>query len=331
LKKFSIILPVRNGGEYVKECIGSILAQSLSDFNIIVLDSLSTDGTPEWIESLQNDNITIYRTNQSLTIEQNWSRIKDVPKNEFMTMIGHDDVLDPSYLEEISNLIARHPDASLYQTHFRYIDENGAFLRTCIPMHEKQFAHEFLASQMKKKIDSTGTGYMMRSKDFDQLGGMPGHYPNLIFADFHLWINLMLLGYKVTSQKECFSYRIHKSLSRTTNGMIYQAAFMHYIQFLTTLSDIDKNIKEVICKHGNEFLLYYCKAMSHRLLKTPIDQRTISVSDFIQTCRQIAGSFIPGQHFEPDSKLAIRAAELIDQLPFLRRVFFYFRGIKNDH
>lgn len=328
MKKFSIILPVRNGGEYIKECIQSILLQSSSDYNIIVLDSLSTDGTPEWIESLQNDNIVLLKSNISLTIEQNWNRIKDVQKNEFMTMIGHDDILHPNYLEEMNKLIIKYPDASLYQTHFNYIDENGTFLRHCIPMSQKQYAHEFLVSQMTRQIDSTGTGYMMRSNDFDKLGGMPAHYPNLIFADFHLWVTLMLLGYKATSPNQCFSYRIHRSLSRTTNGMVYQTAFIKYVEFLIALGKTNQDIGDVIRVNGKDFLLYYCKAMSHRLLKTPTEQRTISVSDFIINCKKVAVDFIPGQQFQPQNSLSIRAAELLDSFSLLRKLFLYFRGMR---
>jgi glycosyltransferase involved in cell wall biosynthesis len=327
MKRFSIILPVRNGGDYIKECIHSILSQTLNEYNIIVLDSLSTDGTPEWIESLKNENIVLYRSEKSLTIEQNWARIKDVPKNEFMTMIGHDDLLHPGYLEEMDRLIAVHPDATLYQTHFDYIDSNGHFLRKCIPMVEKQLAHEFLAAQMTRTIDSTGTGYLMRSRDFDALGGMPVHYPNLIFSDFQLWVNLMLPGYKATSSKQCFSYRIHKSLSQTTNGMHYQAAFMLYVEYLMQLKGKMEELDHVISMYGKEFLLYYCKAMSHRLLKTPIQQRTISVSDFILSCKQVAKRLIPGQDFQPEKETAIAAAALIDKYSFLRSIFLYFRKI----
>jgi glycosyltransferase involved in cell wall biosynthesis len=48
--KFSIILPVKNGGEYVKECVQSILAQSCPDFNLHILENCSTDGTAEWLQ-----------------------------------------------------------------------------------------------------------------------------------------------------------------------------------------------------------------------------------------------------------------------------------------
>src|SRR6185369_8161223 len=105
--KFSIILPVRNGGEYVKGCVRSILAQSYTDFNLIVLDNNSSDGTSDWLESIKDNRIEIYRSEKPVPIEINWSRIKGVPKSEFMTMIGHDDLLDKNYLQVMDELITR--------------------------------------------------------------------------------------------------------------------------------------------------------------------------------------------------------------------------------
>ena len=125
--KYSIILPVRNGGEYVKECVNSILTQSLNSFNLLILDNCSTDGTFEWIISLNDARIKIYPAAKSLSIEENWDRIKSLPKNEFITLIGHDDILDKHYLEVMDRLISKHPKAQ----------QNSACIalsRTSLPM-----------------------------------------------------------------------------------------------------------------------------------------------------------------------------------------------------
>ena len=135
--KFSIILPVKNGSEYVKECVKSILSQTLQDFNLVVLDNCSTDGTLEWLQSLNDPRIVIHQSEKPLSIEQNWARIKSIPKNEFITLIGHDDVLSENYLQVMADLIQKHPSASLYQMHFLYIDSNGEVLHNCRPMDEK--------------------------------------------------------------------------------------------------------------------------------------------------------------------------------------------------
>ena len=194
MAKYSVILPVRNGGKYVRECIQSIFNQTLADFNLLVLDNCSSDGTLEYVRSLHDEKIEIYPAESPLSIEENWGRIKLIKKNKFMTLIGHDDILHSDYLMEIDSLMRKHPDASLYHTHFKYIDGDGKFVRSCLPMCEMQQAHEFIACQMNRTIDSTGTGYVMRSDDFDQLGGMPVHYQNLIFSDYELWVKLMMKG-----------------------------------------------------------------------------------------------------------------------------------------
>src|SRR4029078_5164379 len=125
--KYSLILPVYNGGEYVKECVQSILSQSFSQFNLHVLDNYSTDGTLEWLSSLKDERIKIYPAERFLPMEENWQRILSIPRNEMMTIIGHDDLLDSNYLASMDAFIQKHPDASLYQAHFRFIDQQGKF------------------------------------------------------------------------------------------------------------------------------------------------------------------------------------------------------------
>lgn len=327
MASFSIILPVRNGGHYVKECIASLLGQSFENFNVIVLDNCSTDDTVAWIRSLNDNRLNVHESGNALSIEQNWARIKNVPKNEFMTMIGYDDLLHSNYLQEMDALIRKHPTATLYQGHFDYIDAKGRFIRDCLRMDEIQLAHEFLASQMTRKIDSTGTGYMMRSLDFDAVGGMPVQYPNLIFSDYELWIKLMMKGYKATSPKKCFSYRIHKSVSRTTNGMAYQEAFSQYLQFLLTIMESNTLIVETVRKYGSEFLLYYCESLSHRLLKTPVKERTLTVSDFIKKCELFSAKLIPGQEFKPLNHFRIRIASQLDQSFLGRKAFALYKKL----
>jgi hypothetical protein len=269
----------------------------------------------------------VYPADRPLSIEENWARIREVPKGEFMTMIGHDDILFPHYLEEMSDLIARHPDASLYQAHYTYIDPEGKFLRYCQPMDERQGVGEFLACQMARTIESTGTGYLMRSADFDRLGGMPTEYPNLIFSDYTLWISLMQLGYKATSARTCFSYRLHESLSKRTDGQLYVDAFRIYLDFLGEVMERDPSIALTMERYGREFLLYYCESLSHRLLKTLPGKRHLSVKQWVSMCEQYASRLIPGQSFSPRERSRTKYAIWIDSNPISRGLFRSYRKL----
>lgn len=326
MPKFSIILPVHNGGEYIKKCVESILSQTVSDFDLSVLDNNSTDGTLEWIYSLKDSRIKLYPTQGLLPIEKNWGRIKDIEKNEFITLIGHDDILNRNYLETMNELIRKHPNASLYQTHFSYIDSSGKEIRKCKPMDEVLSPAEFLSSFLRNNIDIMGTGFMVRALDYDSFGGIP-NYPNLLFADFELWISIARKGYTAISPRECFSFRLHQSMTTSSNDIKFQQAFQQFIEFLVTLKQ-DQRLNEVIEKHGIEFISFYCKSLSHRLLRTPLQKREyIRVKDFIAGCKEYADKLVEGNNFKPQKAFSVGLANIIDSNPITRKLFILFKKI----
>jgi len=328
MKKYSIILPVRNGGAYVKECVQSILSQTCTDFTLQVLDNCSTDGTIEWIKGLNDNRIEYYPAKKPLSIEENWGRIAAIPKNEFITLIGHDDILLPHYLEEMDVLIKKHPAASLYQTHFDYIDENGRILKKCKPMDEIQYAHEFVAMHFLQILDSTGTGYLMRSGDYDALGGIPVNYPGFIFADYELWVNLIEINYKATSAETCFQYRINNNTSKNMDAIKYQDSFIHYIDFLEKKASTNQHVKKVIYNYGISFLNFYTQALSHRLLKQHNAPGGYKVKTFINKVIEKAKCLELNGKFQPYREPLIRVADKIDALPLGRKIFQVYKSIK---
>src|SRR5690606_30448303 len=110
---------------------------------------------------------------------------------------------------------------------------------------EKYSAAEFLQAQLTFNLDSMGTGYMMRSADYDAFGGIPTNFPNLIFADYALWMQLAAKSYLAVSSETAFDYRIHQSVSRITNGQDYQKAFFLYLDFLEKRMKQDSEVNRV--------------------------------------------------------------------------------------
>ena len=270
---------------------------------------------------LKDNRIKIFPSDKALSIEENWGRVKDIPKNEFITLIGHDDILKPDYLANMHALIQKHPKASLYQSHFEYIDQKAKFIRYCLPMDEVQYGYEFLACHMTHTMDSMGTGYMMRADDYDKLSGIPVRYPSLIYADYELWTRLSLISYKATTAKMGFSYRVHQSVSKTTNAVRYQEAFLLYVNFIAELMKTNEDVRQVVEKYGKTLLLFYCESLSHRILKTPKNQRSITVKDFIAKCNEAAKQLGLEESFNPEKIRRIELARMIDN-NFLSRFLF---------
>ncbi len=328
-KKYSIILPVRNGGHHVKECINSLLSQTYTAFNLIVLDNCSTDGTREWISNLKEERIQIIPALTPLSIEENWGRIKEVHKNEFITLIGHDDILAPHYLQVMDDLIMQHPQASLYQTHFTYINASGNFLRQCKPMPAHQTANQFLKSFLINSIDIMGTGFMMRSKDYDAVGGIPP-YSNLLFADLELWYKLTQISFMITAPEVCFSFRLHQSTTRTTSDEKLLNALERMIFFLEILKKDNNEVAIIINEEAITFIHYYCRSISHRLLRTPKNMRKeITVASVIKKCKTYADILLPGNSYQPLADSKVKLALYIDSNLFLRQLFLLFKKLYN--
>ena len=328
MSKFSIILPVRTGWEYIKECITSILSQTFQDFNLLVLENFSTDGTVEWIESLNDARIKIIPAETPLSMDENWGRIKDIPKNEFMTMIGYDDVLYPNYLEVISGLIMKYPHASLFQTHFHFIDSNGKIIRNCKLVKEVETVSQFLESICFNRTSIIGTGFMMRSFDYDSIGGIP-MYPNLLFADFELWLELTRIKYKATAPETTFSYRVH-SASTTSSSPFgkYVEGFDRLMKYFKKLTNTDPSVASFITANWIQFISYYCKGSAHKLLRTPINKRDgMNVKTVLNKYIGYANEFAPGKEYFPARKFSIWLALVIDSNIVTRNIYFIFKKI----
>ncbi|MBC7507501.1 MAG: glycosyltransferase [Ferruginibacter sp.] len=328
MAKYSIILPVRNGGHYLKTCVASILSQTFTDFNFIILDNCSTDGTLEWLYILNDERIKIIVSEKPLTIEESWGRITSIEKNEFITLIGHDDILYPDFLMVIDRLVINHPQASLYHTHFNFIDAKGKIIRACKPMQQQISGYDFLKKFLTNSIDAMGTGYVMRAKDYDALQGIPVHYPNLLFADFELWLNLSLKSYEVVAAENCFAFRLHKSTTGTSEDKKLHKSLELFTAFLHRMQQEDVKAKHIIDEFGSQFLLLFCKGYSHRLLRTPLKNREgLTVGKFIKFTKELATMLGLQDKFKPEKIPSIKLAAFIDDNKMLSKLFLSFKKI----
>jgi len=325
MARYSIILPVRNGGNYLRECVQSILSQTVTDFELLVLENKSTDNTLEILASFNDPRIKIFPADAPLSMEENWHRAVKVPKSAYMTLIGHDDMLDSNYLFVMQELIRRYEDASLYQTHFRYIDSAGGETGKCRPMAAEQKPDTAISNFLCDRTDLMGTGFMMRSHDFEEAGGMP-MYPNLLFADMELWIELAAKSYLAVDEHECFSYRRHPAATTSSSSDAkFINAFDLLVKYLVKLKQRKPELAPVISRDGKELLRQYCQGITHKVLRRPKAEReTPSVAALIDQFRQYGKDLCDGQ-FEPLDHPKIKMGRLIDSSGLFHSAFLLFK------
>jgi len=103
IPKVSILIPVFNRKDYVEECIQSALYQTYADFEVVVVDNASDDGTWEICQcfAAQDQRVRVFRNTTNIGPVRNWRRCAEEARGEFSKILFSDDTLEPDCLAEM--------------------------------------------------------------------------------------------------------------------------------------------------------------------------------------------------------------------------------------
>lgn len=215
---FTFIVPVHNGMPYVRECLESILNQDNQDFDVVILENCSDDGTTEYLNTHRaNSKVKVFPSNNLLSIEENWARILEVPKNKYMIITGADDSYQKEYLSEISKIIDKHPKCSIYRTNMNLINTSSEIIFKSYPIKEKTTVYDYLKGRLLHTYFETAAGYCIKTQDYEKIGGIDCVH-RLMHTDDKLMMQLISNSYMAVSPMHVANYRTHpESESGTPN------------------------------------------------------------------------------------------------------------------
>jgi glycosyltransferase involved in cell wall biosynthesis len=125
--RVSVAIPVYNGENYVAEAIQSILSQDLTDFELIVTDNASTDGTRAICEAFAaNDQRVRYVRNRcNLGAAGNFNLGFELSTGEYFKWCAHDDFVSSNFLKEGVRALEASPSAVVAYCRLEFVDLNG--------------------------------------------------------------------------------------------------------------------------------------------------------------------------------------------------------------
>lgn len=157
--RVSIGIPVYNGANYLPEALDSVLAQTVSNFELIISDNASTDGTQQICQHYAegDDRIKYLRQEKNVGAAQNFNLLVDRAKSAYFRWACHDDILHPRCLEASIEILDEHPDVVLAYSESVMIGADGGVLEDDIfpirGLHLLQDApHERLKEYLWKYI-----------------------------------------------------------------------------------------------------------------------------------------------------------------------------------
>ena len=131
MARVSVGLPVYNGERYLSDAIDSLLRQTFTDFELIISDNASTDGTGDICRRYadQDRRIRYVRSEKNVGSAANFNRVIELATAPHFTLAAHDDIRAPRYVERCMEVLDKDPSVILAYTRGSVIDEAGAHVR----------------------------------------------------------------------------------------------------------------------------------------------------------------------------------------------------------
>lgn len=126
-------MPVYNGARFMAATIDSILAQTFTDFELLICDNASSDETERIARryAAADSRIRYVRNAQNIGAHPNYNRCFELAGGRYFKWTPHDDVLAPDYLAACVQALEENPDAVLCQSQLDFIDGEGNALGVC--------------------------------------------------------------------------------------------------------------------------------------------------------------------------------------------------------
>jgi len=127
----AIGVPVYNGEDYLAAALESLLGQTFREFELIISDNASTDGTRDICEhySQKDSRIRYYRSETNLGVHRNWNRVFELSSSKYFKWAAHDDLYISTFLEKCIDVLERDPSVVLCYSSTKIIDEHGQFIK----------------------------------------------------------------------------------------------------------------------------------------------------------------------------------------------------------
>lgn len=126
--RLTIGMPVYNGENYLPDALDSILAQTFEDFELIISDNASSDGTQRICRAYaaRDERIRYFRNSENIGGAANFNRVVQLARGEYFRWACHDDVLEPECIQACVEVLDEEPLVVLSYPLTIVIDEHGS-------------------------------------------------------------------------------------------------------------------------------------------------------------------------------------------------------------
>lgn len=206
--RLAIGLPVRNGGQYLRQAVTSLLSQTYADFRLLISDNASTDATPEIGRELarRDGRVTYVRHEVNIGAAPNFNFAFRQTRGEYFKWAAHDDLCEPEFLERCVEMLDADRGVVLCHSYSNWVDAAGSVVGPAQrdPRVASERPGERFIAALKQGYPALIWGVMRRDA-----AAAAGLIPSFVGSDRYFLAGLLLRGRAALVPEYLFSVRKH--------------------------------------------------------------------------------------------------------------------------
>lgn len=140
---FTIGIPTYNREKLLKNTLDAVLKQTFSEFEVVIFDNASTDGTRDLVAGYADPRIRYFRQKEHVRAGQNWADTAAAASGEFLVINQDDDLLHRDFLLRCHQAVAGHEDVVMYAAPV-WREERGRGYQARLLRTNEGYVHDFL-------------------------------------------------------------------------------------------------------------------------------------------------------------------------------------------
>lgn len=198
--KVSIVLPTFNGSRYLRAAIDSCLAQTYTDWELIIVDDASSDATPDIIKQYltMDSRIRSVRHDANRKLPAALNTGFSLSRGEFLTWTSDDNLYKPPAIDKMLEYLSNHPEVDIVYTDYDVIDEDDKLIKkVMVPPSENIVIENVVRAS-----------FMYRRSVQTSLGGYDEN--SFLAEDYEFWLRASATFKMEALHQVLYEYRVHR-------------------------------------------------------------------------------------------------------------------------
>lgn len=257
--KVTVLMSVYNGEKYLCEAIDSILAQTFSDFEFLIIDDASTDNTKKILSDYSDERIRVFENQENLGLTKSLNVGLALSSGDYIARMDADDISMPKRVETQVKFLERNPDIAAVGTGSYDIDFEGNILAEKIPVAYPGYSDLLTVNQF------VHGSLLFRKNVLIKEGGYSEEFRYC--QDYELMLKLSKKYRLANIQTPLYKLRYHDSSICSVNP---QKSILYHIMAIRCSKDenID-NLISIMDRYDDSFIpkkeILHCLSKSEKL------------------------------------------------------------------